>query len=154
MKLPRTSSLRAARDADAEELTRLVDEAYDPYVERLGRLPGPMTEDYAVVIRNREVTVLESDGHIVGMIVLGPTSEGFTIDNVAVHPSRQGEGLGRALLEFAEEQARRRGFDTVHLYTHEKMTENQALYARIGYVEYDRRPWADVSRVFMRKQLV
>ena len=53
----------------------------------------------------------------------------LVIENVAVDPARQGEGIGRLLLEFAEEAARRAGIDTVVLYTHEKMTENLALYA-------------------------
>ena len=146
-------SLRAARDDDAGELAALVDAAYGHYVERLGMLPGPMTDDYAAVIRDREVTVAESEGAIVGAIVLGLGEEGFTIDNVAVHPARQGEGIGRALLELAEAEARATGHDTVHLYTHEKMAENQALYARIGYVEYERRAEDGFSRVFMCKRL-
>jgi ribosomal protein S18 acetylase RimI-like enzyme len=150
---PRDWSLRAARTSDAAELTALVDAAYGHYVERLGMPPGPMTEDYAAVIREREVTVAESAGAIVGAIVLGPGEEGFTIENVAVHPSRQGEGIGRALLELAEVEARSAGHDTVDLYTHEKMTENQALYARIGYVEYERRAGDGFSRIFMRKRL-
>jgi len=33
------------------------------------------------------------------------------------------------------------------------MTENQALYARIGYVEYERRVEGELARVFMRKPL-
>ena len=151
--LPRDCSLRTARSADAEELSTLIDDAYGHYVERLGKPPGPMNDDYAAVIRDRDVTLIESEGAIVGAIVLGAGDEGFTIENVAVHSSRQGEGLGRALLELAEEEARRRGFDSVHLYTHEKMTENQALYTRIGYAEYERRASKGFSRVFMRKQL-
>ncbi len=151
--LPRDCSLRVAREADAEKLTELVDDAYGHYVERLGMPPGPMTDDYAEVIRDRDVTLVESEGAIVAAIVLGVAEEGFTIENVAVHPSRQGEGVGRALLEFAEEEARRAGFGAIHLYTHEKMTENLALYARIGYAEYERRASGGFSRVFMRKRL-
>jgi hypothetical protein len=33
------------------------------------------------------------------------------------------------------------------------MTENQALYSKVGYVEYDRRSQGGFSRVFMRKRL-
>ena len=33
------------------------------------------------------------------------------------------------------------------------MTENRALYAKIGYVEYDRRMEKGCSRVLMRKRL-
>jgi GNAT superfamily N-acetyltransferase len=70
-------------------------------------LPGPMTDDYAEVIRNRQVTVAEHHGAIAGIIVLTVTDEAFLVDNVAVHPSHRGTGLGRALLEFAEAEARR-----------------------------------------------
>jgi ribosomal protein S18 acetylase RimI-like enzyme len=146
-------SLRPAKPAEAPEVTELVNAAYGHYVERIGRRPGPMTEDYAEVIRDRQVTVAERGGAIAGVIVLTVTDEGFLIDNVAVHPTHRGTGVGRALLEFAEVEARRAGFDSIYLFTHEKMTENQALYARIGYVEYDRRSQGDFSLVYMRKQL-
>jgi hypothetical protein len=49
--------------------------------------------------------------------------------------------------------ARRKGFDSIYLYTHELMSENLALYSRIGYVEYDRRPFGEASRVYLRKRL-
>jgi ribosomal protein S18 acetylase RimI-like enzyme len=112
-----------------------------------------MSDDYTEVIGSRRVTVAESHGTIVGVIVLTVNDEGFLIDNVAVHPSHRGKGLGKALLEFAEAEARHAGFDSIYLYTHEKMTENLALYSRIGYVEYDRRSQGDFSLVYMRKQL-
>jgi ribosomal protein S18 acetylase RimI-like enzyme len=146
-------SLRSASDQDALRVAELVRAAYEHYVERIGMLPGPMTEDYARVIGDRQVTVAEVDGAIVGVIVLGVDAEGFVIENVAVHPSQRGRGLGRALLQLAEAEAARSGFDTIHLYTHEKMTENLALYSRIGYVEYDRRRRGEFSLVYMRKTL-
>jgi ribosomal protein S18 acetylase RimI-like enzyme len=150
---PRTYSLRSAQAADAGSVAALVDAAYGHYLERIGMLPGPMTQDYAEVIRNRQVTVAERHGAIVGIIVLTVTDEGFLVDNLAVHPDHRGTGLGRALLEFAEAEARRAGFDALYLFTHEQMTENLALYARIGYVEYDRRSQGAFSLVYLRKHL-
>jgi ribosomal protein S18 acetylase RimI-like enzyme len=146
-------SLRSAKEPDASKVATLVDAAYGHYVERIGILPRPMTDDYAEVIANQRVTVAESHGTIVGVIVLAVEDEGFLVDNVAVDPSLRGKGLGRALLEFAEAEARRAGFDSIYLYTHEKMTENLALYSRIGYVEYDRRSKGGFSLVYMRKPL-
>ncbi len=145
--------LRPAGASDAPAVARLVDAAYRHYVDRIGMLPGPMTENYAEVIQNHRVTVADSDGVVVGVLVLAVTEEGFLVDNVAVHPSRRGTGLGRALLELAEAEARRAGFDSVYLYTHEKMTENLSLYSRIGYVEYDRHRLGDFSLVYLRKDL-
>jgi len=146
-------SFRSAIGADVSKVAALVNAAYGHYVERIGIVPRPMTDDYAEVIANRRVTVAESHGTIVGVIALTVNDEGFLIDNVAVDPSHRGKGLGKALLEFAEAEARRAGFDSIYLYTHEKMTENLALYSRIGYVEYDRRSKGDFSLVYMRKQL-
>ena len=145
--------LRPAVPADAPALATLVDAAYGHYVARIGLVPGPMQEDYAEVIRTWDVTVAERDGEIVGLVVLGVTDEGFLLENVAVHPARQGTGLGRALLEHAETVARRAGQESLYLYTHELMTENLELYRRVGYVEYDRRRTGEFSRVFMRKKL-
>jgi ribosomal protein S18 acetylase RimI-like enzyme len=146
-------SFRAAGVEDASNVAELIDAAYRHYVERIGGPPRPMTDDYAEVIRDRRVTVAEAHGAIVGVIVLAVTDEGFLVDNVAVHPAHRGSGLGRALLELAEAEARRAGFDSIYLYTHERMTENLGLYARIGYVEYDRRSQGAFSLVYLRKQL-
>jgi ribosomal protein S18 acetylase RimI-like enzyme len=145
--------LRPATIADVPRLSEVVQSAYGHYVDRLGRPPRPMTDDYADVVRSRSVTVAERDGEIVGLIVLGVDEEGFVVDNVAVDPSQQGRGVGKALLEHAEVAAREAGFDSIYLYTHELMTENQALYSRMGYVEYDRRLHDDACLVYMRKEL-
>ena len=147
------ASLRPATVEDVPALTELVQAAYGHYVERLGGPPGPLTDDYAEVVKRRQTTVAECDGRIVGLVVVGPEDEGFFVDNVAVHPSCQGRGVGRALLRHAEAIARRAGFDALHLYTHERMTENLALYARTGYVEYDRRRHGDAVLIYLRKPL-
>ena len=146
-------SFRSANEGDASAVAACVNAAYRHYVGRIGRPPGPMTEDYTKVIQERRVTVVESHRNIVGVLVLAVTEEGFLLDNVAVDPSHHGHGLGRTLIEFAEAEARREGFESIYLYTHEKMTENQALYAKIGYVEYDRRTEKGLARVYMRKSL-
>ena len=68
-------------------------------------VPGPMTLDYAEVVRTARVTVAEHDGTIVGLLVLNVTDEGFVVENVAVHPSERRRGLGRGLLALAEAEA-------------------------------------------------
>jgi ribosomal protein S18 acetylase RimI-like enzyme len=146
-------SLRPATAADVPGLTELVRTAYGHYVERLGEPPRPMTDDYAEVVRTRQVVVADAGGEILGLIVLGVDDEGFFIDNVAVDPSHQGTGVGKALLAHAETAAQDAGFDSIYLYTHKRMTENLALYERIGYVEYDRRLHGGACIVYLRKLL-
>lgn len=147
--------LRPAAAGDAAAVKACIDASYRHYLERLGGvLPGPMREDYAEVIRTRRsVTVAESDGAIHGVLILDVTDDGFLLETVGVDPANRGTGLGRKLLELAEAEARKAGFDAIYLYTHQKMTENQALYLKIGYVEYDRRVDEGLPRVFMRKRL-
>lgn len=146
-------SIRPAMESDAFLVEACVHASYRHCVERIGRPPGPMLDDYAEVIRTRRVTVAEHDGRLAGVLVLDRTDEGFLLENVAVNPAHKGRGLGRLLLELAETEAKRAGFDSIYLYTHAKMTENQALYAKIGYVEYDRRTEGGLARVYMRKTL-
>jgi ribosomal protein S18 acetylase RimI-like enzyme len=145
--------LRPAMPADVPALAELVDAAYRHYVARIGGRPRPMGDDYAEVVRSRRVTVAERDRQIVGLIVLYQDDREIEVDNVAVHPTHQGTGVGRALLEHAEDVARGAGFGSVRLYTHERMVENLALYERIGYVEFERRRHGPAVIVHLRKIL-
>jgi len=146
-------TLRPATVADVARLSELVRAAYEHYVDRLGGPPRPMTDDYAEVVRTHRVIVAERGGEIAGLIVLGVGDEGFFVDNVAVDPSHQGIGVGKTLLEHAETAARDAGFDSIYLYTHERMVENLALYSRIGYVEYDHRRHGGARVVYLRKEV-
>jgi GNAT superfamily N-acetyltransferase len=145
--------IRPARPEDAAAIAACVNDAYGHYVARIGMPPGPMTEDYDAVIREYDVTVVEAAGRVVAVLVVGGADEGFLLENVAVVPPRRGTGLGRHLLEMAELKACRAGFDSIYLYTHEGMTENRAMYGKIGYVEYARRTEMGLRRIYMRKQL-
>lgn len=146
-------TLRRAESSDAAAVTACVCEAYVHYIERIGRQPGPMLEDYARVVKDAMVHVAVEASRVVGSIVLMDTEEGLFVDNVAVRPSVKGKGIGRLLLQFAEAEAHRRGHRSISLATHELMVENRALYARSGYVEYDRRVVNGFPRVFFRKAL-
>ena len=146
-------STRPARAKDAPGIAACVCEAYVHYIERIGKQPGPMLEDYSEVIEQFQVHVAVADGRVVGAIVLKVTDEGFYVDNVSVRPAVKGRGIGRLLLELAEAEARRQGYASIYLATHELMAENRALYSRVGYFEYDRRLVNGYPRVFSRKPL-
>lgn len=146
-------TLRDAKPEDAPCLAELVNAAYGHYVERLGFTPRPMTEDYAEVVREKRVLVAERDGQIIGLLVLVTDDGSFFVDNVAVDPALRGTGVGRSLLERAEAEALAAGHQSIHLYTAAGMTENLALYERIGYAEYDRRSVGRAVLVFLRKPL-
>ena len=145
--------IRAATAADVPAITDIVDQAYRHYIARMGKQPAPMLDDYAARVSEGAVWILEEGAAIAGIIVLLSTTNYLLLDNVAVSPARQGLGLGRRLLAFAEAEAMRRGYHEIRLYTHQTMVENQSLYASIGYEETGRGAEAGYDRVFMRKQV-
>ncbi|MCB1335577.1 MAG: GNAT family N-acetyltransferase [Roseivivax sp.] len=56
------------------------------------------------------------------------------IGKLAVDPSQQGRGLGRALVAEAEALARRLGLPRLRLETRIELTGNHAAFARMGFV--------------------
>lgn len=145
--------IRRAGVPDLEAIEAIVESAYGIYVERIGMRPGPMDADYRTQIDRGSVWVAEDEG-VAGLVVLVEEPGALLIENVVVAPERQGEGIGGRLLDFAEDEARRAGLGAVRLFTHEKMTENQALYERLGYRETERRVQPPgFALVFMRKVL-
>ncbi|HEY5977745.1 MAG TPA: GNAT family N-acetyltransferase [Solirubrobacterales bacterium] len=141
--------VRSATPADVEAIERLVERAYGVYVERIGGKPGPMHHDYAERVAEAEVTVVADGDAIVGLLIIYLRDDHLLIENVAVDPEHQGRGMGGRLLDLAEDRARAADLEVVRLFTHERMTENIALYEGRGYREYERR---DV-RVFLVKEL-
>ena len=146
-------TVRLARSEDTAAVRACVIAAFEHYIERIGKPPGPMLLDFEEETRASHVWVATADDRIVGVLVQYETDLGFYIDTVAALPSVQGTGVGRELLVFAEREAMRHGYDSLYLCTNSKMTENQAFYPRIGYVEYERKQEAGFDRVFYRKHL-
>ena len=131
--------IRPAEPADRAAVEAIVHAAYEKYLERIGKPPGPMLDDYGKLIAEGVVSVeAEPNGAVAALVVLLPETDHLLLDNIAVHPDRQGSGLGRQLMTFAESEARRHGFFEIRLYTHVAMTENIALYRRLGFVETGR----------------
>jgi ribosomal protein S18 acetylase RimI-like enzyme len=145
--------IRPGEIADVDFVAELVERAYEGYVEEIGGRPAPMDADYAAAVRDGTLFVAEDGGEVAGAIVLVDEGEHLEIENVAVAPSRQGDGIGRALLAFAEEQARERGVAELRLFTHVVMTRNQRIYGLLGYTEIERRTDHGFERVFYSKRL-
>lgn len=144
--------IQRARPEDAPIIRSIALSAYAPYIRRIGRRPAPMTADYPALIAAGKVWIRSEIAEIVGFIVLEEAPAGaLIVQNVAVHPERHGEGHGRALLDFAEREARRCGLPRLALYTNARMTENIDFYATLGWRETGRRREDGFDRVFFEK---
>ena len=146
--------IRPATVADVPRIEQIVNDAYTPYISRIGRVPAPMTVDYhRLVATTSNASVLVVDSSILGVIVTVVEPDHLMIENVAVTPAAHGRGYGRTLLAHAEQQARELGLLQMRLYTNAAMTENLNLYPRIGYREVARRSEDGFDRVYFSKDL-
>jgi GNAT superfamily N-acetyltransferase len=116
----------------------------------------PVTEEElapfldALVARVNEgrelVALLRVDGEVGGFAVLSlsvsPLRQHWaTVLRVQVHPSRQGQGLGRVLMAGVHDIARQRGLEFLHL-TARGGTGLERFYKGLGYTEFGRMPGA------------
>jgi GNAT superfamily N-acetyltransferase len=146
-----TGDIRRARPADADFVAACVHLAYEKYVARIGRKPKPMEANYARAIAQHQVWVVDGEAGIEAVLELIPEDDHLLIENIAVDPARQGSGLGRRLMAFAEDEARCQGFAELRLYTNETFVENIAFYEWLGYAVTGREPYKESAVVFMRK---
>ena len=146
--------IRRATGADAEDVRAITRAAYAKWVPLIGREPKPMTADYAHAVAHHIVDVAERDGRLVGLVETIPGDGHLLIENIAISPEAQGQGLGDHLLAHAEVLARSRGFNETRLYTNVMFTSNIAFYAKRGYAEFMRETFPGGSiAVHMRKVL-
>jgi len=141
--------IRQAVSADVPQRHALARAAYQKYVPRIGREPAPMNADFAAHVAAGQAVVIERAGSIAGYMIAWTTPDAYLVDNLAVDPARQGEGLGRTLLAHAAAEAKRLTLPALRLYTNAAMTENLALYCHIGFVETHRSVEKGYNRVHM-----
>jgi ribosomal protein S18 acetylase RimI-like enzyme len=141
--------VRRARAEDAATLRAITREAYAKWVAPMGREPAPMEDDFEARAANGHAWLLGEDA----LCILEEKPDGLVLENVAVRPSAQGQGLGRQLILFAEKEARSRGHAVLRLYTDARMEANIALYESLGFGETRREETGYGTRVHMEKPL-
>jgi ribosomal protein S18 acetylase RimI-like enzyme len=142
---------RSATAADLPAIRAVVTAAYARYLSRMDRPPAPMLADYGGVVDAGRLWVTGQP--VTGLIELNQAGDTLHVGNVAVHPSVQGSGIGRQLMDFAERRAILLGLTRLSLYTNEVMAENQAIYVHLGYREVGRHTEDGYRRVYMEKNL-
>ncbi|RXZ84852.1 GNAT family N-acetyltransferase [Paenibacillaceae bacterium] len=114
------------------EIRKLILDEQPPMELLLLADPSPeLVNDY---LKRGDCYVAVADGSIIGVYVLLPTRpETVEIVNVAVAESRQGEGIGKRLVNHAIAQAREHGFRTVEIGTGNSGVGQLALYQKCGF---------------------
>jgi GNAT superfamily N-acetyltransferase len=116
-------AIRLAHPTDLAEVQACVAAAFDAHLTRLPLPPAALSADYGDLI-DRGAVYIAVDPSVVGTVTVTGKASDLVISNLAVHPSRQGSGVGRAMMRFAEDLAAEGGYECVTLFTHELRVEN------------------------------
>lgn len=165
----RQVEIRVLRDTDSlAELTALIRAAYQQLADLGFRYWGTWQSEDDTRQRCSQglCLVAEEEGRLVGTVLLKRVFDSGdpplyhrpdvqVISQFAVHPSRQGGGIGSALLDAAERLAVETGATEVALDTAEGATHLIDLYERRGYSVVGSVDWGETNyvSVLMGKRL-
>jgi RimJ/RimL family protein N-acetyltransferase len=130
--------VRAATAADEEPLAVLDRAAWTTFSS-----PGPLDEGEPFFNERNPrdgVLVAVVEGEVAGYVRIQPATRFrssdhvLAVNGVAVDPARQGQGIGRALIDAAIEEARRRGARRLTLRVFSPNERARRLYESAGFV--------------------
>jgi GNAT superfamily N-acetyltransferase len=121
-----------AQNSDAGALTKLINAAFEverPFIggdriDRIGTLKYLSTGQFML---------LEEANALVGCVYLEKRADRMYLGLLSIDPMQQGKGLGRRLMNAAEEFAANAGCAAMDLRTISPRTDIQPFYARLGY---------------------
>lgn len=146
--------IQRAGPEHAEAVRDLVRAAYARWVPIIGREPLPMTADYAQAVRAHHIDLFHANGEFVALIEYLAHADHLFIENIAIAPAHQRQGLGRILLAHAEAMACKANLAQLRLLTNEAMVANIPLYRSEGFAvdRTESRPQLGAT-VYMSKTL-
>lgn len=143
--------IRPARTEDTEAITSLSETAQDTYLSLLPSFFSRVDRAYwrtrflhALELKDYYIFIVEPENQpiIAGYIeffikrtatpIVRPPTR-LLIDNVVVAPAFRRHGIGKQLLDFADEFARHHDIDTVELQVAAGNTVAMALYEKCGF---------------------
>ena len=150
---PRVRRATVADAAGAARLMHRFDTEYDEEIDE----PDVLERRYRQQLESGDVTVLLAGEGPDGFAQLRYRGQVYSdapaayLEELYVAPPKRGEGLGRALLEAAMEEARARGADHIDLGTSEDDTAARELYESAGFTNRERKPDGPVMLYYERQ---
>ena len=138
-----THAVRPLRPDDAPVAVAVIHAAFQAQEVPTEPPPGALTETAESVraLLKAGGGAAAGDGRVMAGVVLWREAEGgLYFGRLAVLPPFRGQGIARALVAAAEEEARRRGLRRVHCGARLVLEGNHRLFRSCGYREF-RRPF-------------
>lgn len=132
--------VRAAREGDTDAIVSLVNDAYRVEAFFVG---GNRTgaDEVRDLIRTGQCHVVEVADVVVACVQVAVADGRGYFGTLAVKPSAQGRGLGRRLITFAEDSARRAGCAAMDIKVVNLRTDLIRFYEALGYVVTGAEPY-------------
>lgn len=147
--------VRRAKNEDIPEIMRIVREAFLIYMEN-GGLPSPPTALFETEsevledLRKKCVLAAEKNGRLSGTLRLAFKDGEAYLSRFAVDPSLHRSGIGKALLDYAAEEALKNGCTEISLHTSLDAKNLVRLYKANGFNVCE----INTSRGYRRAKLV
>lgn len=130
--------IRAALPTDARVLPLVEKDAgqifrFEEGLEWLANQDGGTVESYLPLIQAQTVWVAEAANEICGFLAARIEKPDLHIVEVSVCRKRQRQGVARALIERAAEEARQLRLEALTLTTFRDLPWNAPYYARLGF---------------------
>lgn len=129
----RELTYRRATESDAEALVGVINRAFAVELQFFSneRIDRAETLEH---MQKGEILVAEDEDGIAGCVYVELIGEGHCYFGLlSVEPDRQGQGLGRKLIEEAEDFARENGCPVMEIRVLNVRTELPPLYEKLGY---------------------
>ncbi len=137
-----TILVRAASEADAPLLAATIAAAFEQYRGRLVPESGAFRETAGGIAdelkKGAGAFIAERGGETLGCVMTKPMEGDLYFGRLSVLPAARGLGIAKQLVEAIEAAARARGLAGVRLGVRVVLTDNQQLFASMGYRETGR----------------
>lgn len=134
-------NIRLAQGADVQALARLINAAFrveQPFIE--GDRINP--DGVRAYLEKGKFLLVEDSGGLVGCVYVELRGDRGYLGLLAVDPPRQGTGLGRKLMDTAENYFRAAGCRAINLRIVSARAPLPAFYRHLGYAETGTAPFA------------
>ena len=116
-----------------DDIMAMVHAAFEGFTPPSGVLKET-TADLAKRQRDGFVLVVLENDEFIGSVFCAVKGDSLYLTRMATRPDHWGDGVGRAMLRAAEDEARRMELSKLSLHVRKNLPGNRDYFARVGFV--------------------